>query len=267
MISFLFATEQAIGFDPNVHRRRVAPGENRKVTYIYKLVDENATGANKVRYFETQGTISKPRRACITGRATQTVKAKEVSSGFDEPPVYKENAPTFFLRDVWLDEGALTEREIQTAIFDDLEAFSRNLPSDGSSPHFTDFDDDMKAEILDLLKDEKYRSYFLTISCESVGFKSKDVHPNAVADPMLLCLSESQPRLVPRAPGANSNSCSFTSPLTTQSTPTTDAPVRDYKPKQSYRLIYEECCVDLYNEALTSILDAFAALKDALTGT
>ena len=91
------------------------------------------------------------------------------------------------LREVWLDEGAPTERQIQQSIFASLDEFGTKLMADPafSPPHFSKFGPDLVKEVRALFEDEAnstlpvipgvdlrrkvYEKYFLTIREGFVG--------------------------------------------------------------------------------------------------
>ncbi|CAA7260737.1 unnamed protein product [Cyclocybe aegerita] len=105
LLSFIFATETEVGFDLTISR--LSP-----VSYVYQVSD---------RFFKTIRMISEYRPLCIADRMTRVWEAVEVASFNDPTP--KRNAHPIALKDVWLDASAQTEKEIQSALFSDLEEF------------------------------------------------------------------------------------------------------------------------------------------------
>ncbi|KAF8882556.1 hypothetical protein BD779DRAFT_1674902 [Infundibulicybe gibba] len=106
--------------------------------------------SGKKRYFQTRGLIAEYRSLCITGRMTRVWKAVELdqeqTSVVGEPVV---------LKDIWLEEAAQTEKQIQDKIFSDIRSFA------------------------DVLKKDKYKDYFLHILCDYQGETTKPLAPTA----------------------------------------------------------------------------------------
>ncbi|KAG2006333.1 other/FunK1 protein kinase [Coprinopsis cinerea AmutBmut pab1-1] len=112
LLSFLFSTEEELGYDPLVYRV--------SEDYIYELDD---TGTR--RFFRTRGPPLSDRHSnCITGRMTRVWKVVEVDSTSSYATVLGEPA---ILKDVWIDQSAMTERQVQQALFMDIEDYWRNV--------------------------------------------------------------------------------------------------------------------------------------------
>jgi len=118
-MSFMFATKAEMRYDDMIERH-----DNRR--YTYQIPDPKGS-----RFFRTIDTILEDRSSNITGRMTRIYLVEEVtSSALEATPVTPRR--TCVLKDVWLDESAATEREIQDNIFKDIESFFAlsSLPAD-----------------------------------------------------------------------------------------------------------------------------------------
>ena len=112
-ISLRFASEIEMGYDPLIEQ-----SENHGGCFIYQFPAEKE--GTKPRYFRTCKVIVEYRSLCIGGRMTRVWKAVEVD------PITKadKSGVAVALKDVRLDHAASTERQIQGAIFKDIEAFA-----------------------------------------------------------------------------------------------------------------------------------------------
>ncbi|KAH9476734.1 hypothetical protein JR316_0010649 [Psilocybe cubensis] len=137
LIAFLFATEEELGYDSMF------------------------TGQRQVfRFFRTVEGLSLYHSNGITGRMTRVYKVVEVresGEAFGDPLV---------LKDVWLDSSAKTEKEIQNAIFTDIEQFwdSPDEPLELKS---------FKEAHRKIVGNGSYKQYFLQIVLDYSGQKTK----------------------------------------------------------------------------------------------
>ncbi|KAJ3532846.1 hypothetical protein NMY22_g7580 [Coprinellus aureogranulatus] len=284
LVSFIFARSESLGFDSNV--RRVPAGQGRTSrSYVYRLSGET-DGKKWESYYRTRKAICDSHRLCITGRATRVWEVERVKSFTD---MTRMDNRVVVLREVWLDVGAPTEREIQQSIFADLDAFGRRLQEDPSwnPPHFSDFEEDMKAELKSLFEEDDssprsdasdkrtrkaYEKYFLTIREDFIGSPSRDIAEGYRADPGLLRETRPLPLRNNSATVSdrdtsrdNRNSATIFFDKEGNPPPEVTRPPRQYAAKQPYRLIYEECCRDLDHKDLTSLKDLFVGLRGCLT--
>ncbi|KAH9476609.1 hypothetical protein JR316_0010522 [Psilocybe cubensis] len=151
LIAFLFATEEELGYDSMV---KLKPDRN----YTFKI--PSLPGSDKFRFFRTVEGLSLYHSNGITGRMTRVYKVVEVresGEAFGDPLV---------LKDVWLDSSAKTEKEIQNAIFTDIEQFwdSPDEPLELKS---------FKEAHKKLVRDGSYKQYFLQIVLDYSGQKTK----------------------------------------------------------------------------------------------
>lgn len=289
LMMFMFATEESLGFDPNV--RRIPPsGKTALISYVYRLagVDD---GIEWERYYRTQETICDCHRLCITGRSTRAWKAHRVTS-FDD--LRRQDDKTVVIREVWLDLGARTEKRVQAEIFADLDHFSERLVDnpDFTPPQFQGMSADMrqKAEVLlkvdaslpaytmpggrDRSERMGYEKHFLTILCDSLGARSRNAAQNYVRAPNFLDLHHPVPK-EKRASVEGSDSTRNSHPSVTEAVDLnlpsvtlqpTSQESRAYRPKQRYFLAYDECCLDLDRPEVTSLQDVFIGLEGCLFG-
>lgn len=162
-LSFLFGREETLGYDPTIRR---FPGNH--VYYEYKVGN---------CYFRTLGSLSNLRSLDITGRMTRVWKAEEIS-GSGGPSL--EKGPVA-LKDVWLDQGAQTELEVQDKIFkavwQEKELHDAGKPSRlNAFPELSALHKVVKA----LLESGDFQKYFMTIECNHVGQTTKPVPAGAV---------------------------------------------------------------------------------------
>ncbi len=222
---------------------------------------------------------------------TRVWKAKEISE-FGGPSLGKEPVA---LKDVWLDQDAKTELEIQNEIFKAIkrekELFDANLisrldflPTEIRNSILVDFDND------------NFRKYFMAIDCDDVGQTTKPIPADAVPTAGLFKQKEkatrafsvpgsdrSRARDIAVRPSPNTTAAMQTD-ISTRSEalssaptpspapaptmdPTTDndsSPMRSYKPKNRYYLVFAEVGLALYDVPTLPIL--FLALRDILLG-
>ena len=203
--------------------------------------------------FRTLRCIVEYRSLAITGRSTRVWAAVEV----DPTDETKEIGPEVALKDVWLDQNAFTEREIQNKIFSDIEEFGNGDMN--ASPHFEDFTPPMKMRIINTIRTRDYRKYFLTIDCDYQGITSKGVASSASPKRGLFFLE-------PASDSTTRRTCSLTPTRLLRQRPSHPTPsTHVYHPKRHYRLVYKELCSALHD--LESLDKIFLILSDALIGT
>ncbi|KAJ7207105.1 hypothetical protein GGX14DRAFT_636233 [Mycena pura] len=172
VISISFATEEDLGFDPTIRRRR---NEDNTIYYEYKL---NHT------VYKTLSLISEHPAAAITGRGTRVWRV-EVLDGTGTG-----TGTVRVLKDYWVDDVPdengqyITENLILTKIYRRLDELKSLSPSD--EPSLTDIPEAEREVVLRAL--QNYRDYFVNISsCETLkatkdvcsGFRSEVQHPRS----------------------------------------------------------------------------------------
>ncbi|KAA1476309.1 hypothetical protein DENSPDRAFT_843225 [Dentipellis sp. KUC8613] len=240
LASFIFARADELGFDVSVQRRFDETDTKRDYCLVFRVQD---------RYFKTLRTISEhldPRR--VTGRSTRVFEVIEVGSFDNLTPI--AGATNKILKDVWLDEGARTEKQIQDDLFEDLDAFAKRLEEEGTSglPHFTGVSQADEDILRTALRGMKYKNYFLTVDCDQQGVRSR---PSTTADVSSIpCVDSSQANLAfTPAPPPGENAISH--------------PV-DHVRKRQYRVVFDEVCEALHN--VRELKTVIRGMQDCLTG-
>ncbi|KAF4563849.1 hypothetical protein EYR36_003093 [Pleurotus pulmonarius] len=156
-MSFLFATEEELGYDPMVTR-------DAKGDYIYRI-PSTERGQQRDRFFRTTVSIAEYRSNNITGRMGRVWKVVECNPTGD---VLSPGEPSRVLKDVWLEDSALTESQIQSLIFEDLKTFF----VDKQDKRYLAFEK-LQPSLSDLEKDDAYKKYFIQILTDYEGTRTK----------------------------------------------------------------------------------------------
>ncbi|KAJ8502534.1 hypothetical protein ONZ45_g11667 [Pleurotus djamor] len=250
LMSFQFASEEELGFDPLVERQ--ADG-----TYIFEI----RQGKGPPRRFRTVRVLSEYRSNNITGRMSRIWLVREING--DNLDTGKE----YVLKDVWLEATAATERAIQTAIFTDFEDFVKGPRSAEQEAVYTAFQNasKYKMRISDLAKDDKFKDYFMTIIADDVCGESKALAADAKAKRGLF-----DTPVVSSTPTASTSSkkSSQRQPSGTprpMTTVTNHVPTqhRTYVPRQHYRVVFEEFCTTVGD--LETMGEVASVLEHAVT--
>lgn len=257
--ALIFSTVEDLGYDTNIKRIYEWDEEVKQVhlRYVYRLGD---------RFFKTVKCRDEYDDLYISGRATRVWEVIEVTS-FDNT-VALPNARPMILRDVWLDHGSDTEREIQEKIFERCDEIVRKFPPK-DDPRLFGVDDTTRELLHQRLKDGSYKRLFLTIKVDYRGATSKDravgftPAPDAFGELVYINQEAKTPRSdAQRAstsgtPGAHGPDASMPS-MQQASAP------REYKAKQRNFVVYEEVCSALHE--LDDLHDVLQALLDAVLG-
>ncbi|KAJ3574847.1 hypothetical protein NP233_g1478 [Leucocoprinus birnbaumii] len=229
LMTFLFATEAEMGFDPNV-RRVYYENEYR---YIYTITSEYGPP----RYFRTIKLIQDPRLSCTTGRGTRVWEAEEVSESSENATIQNTRGGKLVaLKDIWLDEGAETEGEIQGRIIQKLKEVA------AGQEHCTSWPRGYLGEsIKKSLTNIPSNLPFMRIECDGVGCKTRGYHPSAYSIPDNL----EKPSIAPRPEEAGGL-------------------LHGYQAKMQYRLIYSDVGYPLHRSP--DLRTAFYAIRDVFVG-
>jgi hypothetical protein len=247
-VSFLFATEDEIGFDPTVHRVHV---EN-KYRYVYEV---------EGRFFLTTRPMFNPRVLCITGRKTRVWSAVEVA-GRSRAALRKRlnEGKEFAVKDVWLNQDSPTEREILSKIFhrlDNLSVIKHEWMADR-----------LHIQLNEVLRDQHYKRYFMDIVCDQQGQPSRPVAEGACPDPQILDMTPRDQTVeeVKKTTLEGSTQSQTTFSIVSGRTQRSSAPQdRDYQIKQQYRLVYADVGTPLHNSP--DLDSCFRGIQDAFIGT
>ncbi|KIO24428.1 hypothetical protein M407DRAFT_26139 [Tulasnella calospora MUT 4182] len=258
MLSFLFATEEELGYDPTI-QRRLDPG-TQTLCCVYKVEDN--VRDKRERYFKTQKAIFEHRSLCATGRATRVWRVVEVGSFNELEPL---NSSILVLKDVWLDSQSKTECQNLDAIFQELERLADHLDKgDEESDVFGGVDENSKQALKECLKGRSWKRYFLSKVCDWQGSESKKVPPAAQPDSTLFDPPTSTP--TPSSNPHSDRSRSMTTRATDLVPVAQNRPLRDYCPKRQYRVVFKEVCEALHDvqrleDVATALLDSVFALQ------
>ncbi|PPQ85559.1 hypothetical protein CVT25_006729 [Psilocybe cyanescens] len=215
-MSFLFATEVELGYNPMVERR--SDGK-----HIYRILQADK---KTFRFYRTVKLISGYRTNNITGRMPRVWLVESYD------PVTQKVGEKLVLKDVWLDSNAATERQIQNSIFEDIEAFG-----DGEAPSDSPGLSAIWSERKDLIRSRDYQQLFLTIKDDYAdGVVSKTIAPGA----------QRKQRLFSSPMKAYTSKQTATRPEAGQSHPIHSAVAEDlyraYEPKKQYWVVFKEVC-------------------------
>ncbi|KAG8914999.1 hypothetical protein FRC01_003836 [Tulasnella sp. 417] len=254
MLSFLFATEEELGYDPTIQRRLDSDLASGKQTlcYVYKVEDN--VGDKCERYFKTQGAIFEHHSLRATGRATRVWKVAEVGSFNELEPL---DGSILVLKDVWLDSQSKTEGQNLDAIFEELQNLADLLDKgDKKSDIFDGFDEESEKALKECLKERSWGRYFLSKVCHWQGSESKKVPPAAQLDSTLFDDPTSTP--IP----SYSDWSRLMNPWSAGMVPVArNRPLSHYCPKRQYRVVFKEICEALHDvgrleDVVTALLDS-----------
>ena len=248
LMSFLFATEEELGYDPMVIRESAG-------TYLFRMPGNGKPD----RFFRTERSLSEYRSSNITGRMARVWHVAEYSSPTDKGPAMAHRV----LKDVWLDASADTEKQTQSAIFEDLKKFFKS-PSLKEDPRYIAFQE-LEPTLDELSQNEEYKKYFLKIDAEYVGKTSKLLAPDSSPKKELLFKN-----VKPFIPKLKTVTQSIPRDLHGTPRPTAmetdvDATVpRDFAPKRQYRVVFEEICETVGD--LKTLGEVADVLEETLVG-
>ena len=255
LLSFIFASQSELGFDPTV--TRFNPTDGSPEYFVYEVQDSTSQAK---KYFKTTRSISEYPSLCISGRSTRVWLVEEVISDQDHTPV---DGKEKVLKDVWLDEDAQTERQIQDDIFRDVDSFIDKVEAGMDVPELSTFQKDIQQELKALLTDGIYKQHFLTIYWDGIGMTSKITGAHSRVDPTIFS-SHVSSTVSPQTPAADQSRSQMHTmrnpPPTTRSVPLP----RKFAPKRQYRVVYEEVCQAM--QELESFADSIKALRGGVIG-
>lgn len=253
----MFGTPEQLGYDPNVTLE-----EDRHYTFTIPSLPGDTLNA-KSRRFRSVDTIADYRSINITGRMTRILLVEELDTGEKEPP-------RFVLKDVWLDQDAPTERELQKAIFDDIVDFWQGKSPFSDSPPLKAFKD-MHVSLVD---SGDYKKYFLEIVADYRGKTSEPIATNsaptrglldaryiAPAKPLASLIRLRVKTTRSSLPRGSHNVVNIESTSNVNAAPV--PPPRTYQQKQQYRVVFREFCTAVGD--LSTIGEVVDVLHQVLT--
>ncbi|KAF4563857.1 hypothetical protein EYR36_003101 [Pleurotus pulmonarius] len=219
-MSFLFATKEELGYDPMVTR-------DAKGDYIYRIPSTEG-GQQCDRFFRTTASIAEYRSDNITGRMGRVWKVVECNSTGD---VLSPGEPSRVLKDVWLEDSALTESQIQSQIFEDLKKFF----VDKQDERYLAFEQ-LQPSLSDLEKDDTYKKYFIKIVTDYEGKRTKPLL--AKSQRLRSLFTTIKPLALPTTahPGGSGT------PRPLESKDALDETPREFAPRKQYRVVFGEVC-------------------------
>ncbi|KAI9060138.1 hypothetical protein FKP32DRAFT_1540054, partial [Trametes sanguinea] len=232
LATLIFSTLEDLGYDGNIRRISEWDEEAKedRIRYVYRLDD---------RFFKTLKCRDEYDDLYIAGRATRVWEVVEVASFADVAAL--PNAQRMILRDVWLEHGSDTEREIQRKIFERCDALGRDFPSEHDA-RLKDVDDATRTLLHQRLQDGSYKQLFLTIEADYRGAVSKPLAkgftpaPYVFDEPVYLLQEAKQHGSDPQR-GLTSRNHSVPDPTVPKAQ--TDVP-RQYNPRQRNFVVYQE---------------------------
>ncbi|KAF4622297.1 hypothetical protein D9613_009201 [Agrocybe pediades] len=210
-ISFMFATDEEMGYDPTITVHEA----DEQTQFTYKLPGCQTRGSFD-RFYRTVAIIDDFQSLSITGRSTRVWLVEERKSAEEDALPANDPAVRFVLKDVWLDSKAQTEKEIQDAIFEDMEEFLGNNPLPLEKAELSG----MRAKHAHLLRDDEFKRYFMTIVADYKGYETPAYEVEATD-------SESEPET------------QTTSPASSEGWRGVDAS------KRQYRVVFQELCTEV----------------------
>jgi hypothetical protein len=258
LISLVFADDKELGIDPNV-----ALVSNNKRQYIYTVDGEAGP-----RRFLTTYSISENRALNAAGRMTRVFRVVELEGQTNAP---KEGAKPMILKDVWLDEGAKTEMQIQRELFADIQQFGK-YPDWRKHQCLSAFSLEEDVPIMDafanLLEGEHYKDLFLVVRDGSTGECSKPVAPSWLDESTVFFPEVDEARAVDQFVSTQRTSAPQTSSARNlRNRPTPKATIPEYRkfaPKRRSFLLFDDECTRLY--CLPTVGDVFTILNAVITG-
>ncbi|TEB33877.1 hypothetical protein FA13DRAFT_1626649 [Coprinellus micaceus] len=241
-MAFLFASKEELGYDPNV--TRLHDGQ-----YVFRIpgsAQEDQVGRDQ--FYRTVRSLSVYWSNYIAGRHSRVWLVDILES-----PTSTKSRGRAVLKDVWLDEDALTERQIQDRLFRDIYDFWTD-PMVEQSPIYKGLSylgPELKALINGPFESARFRDYFLHIEADWLG------------------------RASPKLPKDSSRIKFFLLPTSQESTAGTHRPVRSevgvandpttqhFTPRRQYRVVFKEICTPV--DALATLGEVFDTLEQALT--
>ncbi|KAF4563843.1 hypothetical protein EYR36_003087 [Pleurotus pulmonarius] len=219
-MSFLFATEEELGYDPMVTR-------DAKGDYIYRI-PSTERGQQRDRFFRTTASIAEYRSNNITGRMGRVWKVVECNPTGD---VLSPGEPSRVLKDVWLEDSALTESQIQSQIFADIKKFFSGTQDE----RYIAFQE-LQPSLSELEHEDAYQKYFITIVTDYEGKRTKPLFPNSQRTRKLFSAVE------PLALPATSNRGGSGTPRSPEPKIPFDKRPREFAPRKPYRVVFGEVC-------------------------
>ncbi|KAF9560422.1 hypothetical protein CPC08DRAFT_475724 [Agrocybe pediades] len=161
-ISFMFATDEEMGYDPNVTRHEAQNGTT--AGYTFKIPVSDAHGCSD-RFFRTVNSLYDYWSPEVTDKRTRMWLVEEMCSAEDDASPVAEPATRYVLKDVWHSSTTQTEKQIQDAIFKDIKEFLSASPLPPKKAELAK----LQSKHAHLLSGDEFKRYFTTIVSEHQG--------------------------------------------------------------------------------------------------
>ncbi|KAL4259859.1 hypothetical protein AB1N83_008984 [Pleurotus pulmonarius] len=133
--------------------------------------------------------------------------------------------------DVWLEDSALTESQIQSQIFADIKKFFSGTQDE----RYIAFQE-LQPSLSELEHEDAYQKYFITIVTDYEGKRTKPLFPNSQRTRKLFSAVE------PLALPATSNRGGSGTPRSPEPKIPFDKRPREFAPRKPYRVVFGEVC-------------------------
>ncbi|KAF9560248.1 hypothetical protein CPC08DRAFT_723418 [Agrocybe pediades] len=250
-MSFMFATREEMGYDPTV-----AFHDNNNYTYSIP----SAKPRGETRFFRTRHIISEYRSNNVTGRMVRVWLVDEVTS-FAKNAKAVIGKPQYVLKDVWLEESAQTESQIQEAIFTSIDAFLSSPSSEAKEAM-----EGMWRNHRQLVENGAYKDFFLNIETDYEGQRSKPLVKDHTKWRGLFVVQNIFATTPPETNTASRqptrSTCGTPRGIHVPSEVQPQQHPREYARKKQYRLIFKEHCVPVVE--MKQLADVIQVLQQTL---
>jgi hypothetical protein len=211
------------------------------------------------KYYRTAESLYNPRSYCITGRKSRVWKVVEVAGPDDLAPISGHEVA---LKDCWVDQGSLSESDIQTQIFKRLK--------DVKEADYAWAPLELRTRLLaGLTRPEMYFMKVVWDWKQGLNKEKPHFHPdsNLLSDPIersfadrgkVILSTQTPPPTAYPSPHASNTPAPVAASSRLPHTP------RHYKVKEHYRVVYAEVGESL--AYATSLSDAVRAFEDIFVG-
>lgn len=202
------------------------------------------------RYFKTLSCIHDYQPSHIATRATRVWKAIEIASFEALTPLH--GAVEVVLKDYWLTESSLSEREIQTAVFKALEEVRVVVDLSG-------FHEDLALKIRCILDAGSWNQYFLTIEVDA---RDAMPHPAPKTAALTNTIFDSNVRghVEPGLDSARSQVCGHLPALADYNS----REGRSFAEKTRCQVVYKEVCIPI--DGLNDSCQVVETMESCLIG-
>jgi hypothetical protein len=256
-MAFLFASKEELGYDPNV--THLHDGQ-----YVFRIpgsAQEDQVGRDQ--FYRTVRPLSVYWSNCIAGRHSRVWLVDILES-----PTSTKSRGRAVLKDVWLDEDALTERQIQDRLFRDIYDFWTD-PMVEQSPIYKGLSylgPELKALINGPFESARFRDYFLHIEADWSGRASPKLPKDSSRIKSFLLPTSQEVKEFLRqsqTPSASKSTAGAHRTVRSEVGVANDPTTQHLTPRRQYRVVFKEICTPV--DALATLGEVFDTLEQALT--